>query len=387
MDKVKEFVKNHGKTIVVLVLLVVAVILISGGIKIPSCSGSSSSSEENSGGLFSSCTGLSSCSGGLSSCSGLSSCAGGATSSSDVVTVNGWSIPTYDSESAAKDQPIQVAGNFSLSVIAPATRAIIKVGDSTLSSDANGGMTFNITPPVYDSCVAVAITLQNGSGDSLNDKFGRNQSEQTVYFAFIASNTQEAQATSAPVNQTPLPDTTPDPNAEVTAAPAVTTTDAPVGSTAIPTMEPTEEPESVPQVNGTIVYGGVTYNTYASPEESLGTESNAYPNAYSLPTSVASNFELTAIPGDNVSRMNVWVDWASSGSVAHQELFLYDGHWTDVLDLTPYAGQTIIVCLCSQDGGLIPHCYYQYVAFNVPTTVGSINYVDPTSTPEPAETP
>ena len=198
-------------------------------------------------------------------------------------------------------------------------------------------------------------------------------------FDFIA-NSQEAQATAAPVVETPLPESTPDPNAQVTAAPAVTITDAPVGPTAIPTMEPTEQPTAAPQINGTIVYGGVTYNTYASPEEALQ-------SPVSLPTSVASNFELTAVPSENTSRMNVWVDWSSGGSVAHQELFLYNGHWTDVYDLTPYAGQTIIICLCSQDGGLIPTCTYQYVSFNVPASVGNIDYVDVTPTPEPAETP
>ena len=117
--------------------------------------------------------------------------------------------------------------------------------------------------------------------------------------------------------------------------------------------------------NGTVIYGGVTYDTYDTIDE-------AKAHLVGLPSNLASDFQIEAIPQEGTARMKVWTDWSSSGILTRQELFLSDqGGWKENLNLIPYAGQDIVLCICAETGDLFPVASYQFVGFSVPDTVSS----------------
>jgi hypothetical protein len=112
--------------------------------------------------------------------------------------------------------------------------------------------------------------------------------------------------------------------------------------------------------SGTMVFDGVTYETYSTEDEALA-------NVIGLPSSITSGCTLTGVPGENTTRMHAWIDYIDEGYLPGLEVFLYsDKNWTESLDLSGLAGRTIVFAFASETGDLIPKVTYEYVAFKLP---------------------
>jgi hypothetical protein len=112
--------------------------------------------------------------------------------------------------------------------------------------------------------------------------------------------------------------------------------------------------------SGTMVFDGVTYETYSTEDEALD-------HVIGLPSSITSGCTLTGVPGENTTRMHAWIDYIDEGYLPGLEVFLYsDKNWTESLDLSGLAGRTIVFAFASETGDLIPKVTYEYVAFKLP---------------------
>jgi hypothetical protein len=198
----------------------------------------------------------------------------------------------------------------------------------------NGDMTFTLNANACEDGGTVLVSVKSYSSSSKLDKMV-NEGVKTSYFTFTAVHSD------AEENKTAEDDNTQ----------AASTSQAIMPS-------------------GTMVFDGVTYQTYSTQDDALA-------NPIGIPGTVASGCTIKGIPGENTTRMRLWVSYVSEGYLPGLELFLYsDKDWTDTLDLSELAGKTIVLTFASETGDLVPKVSYEYVAMVVPNTPMAVTSTD-----------
>lgn len=131
------------------------------------------------------------------------------------------------------------------------------------------------------------------------------------------------------------------------------------------TSSETNETEK-PEPSGVIIFNEDSYVTYSSEDEALQPE-----NIIGLPGDVVCGATVTGVPGENTQRMRFWVDYVSNGKTnkffGFEEFLFPDNNWTvENVDLSYYAGETIVIAISSSTGDFIPKSTYEYIAFKIP---------------------
>lgn len=131
------------------------------------------------------------------------------------------------------------------------------------------------------------------------------------------------------------------------------------------TSSETSEIEKL-EPSGVIIFNEDSYVTYSSENEALQPE-----NIIGLPGDIVCGATVTGVPGENTQRIRFWVDYVSNGKtnkfLGFEEFLFPDNNWTvENVDLSYYAGETIVIAISSSTGDLIPKSTYEYIAFKIP---------------------
>ncbi len=260
------------------------------------------------------------------------------------ISVGGINIQTFTTSEDAKKNPVELDANTEVKINEDFSSAKISLiqenGSNQDFSIDEKAFTINANAFSMDETVVVKVVIQ--SGNYMEQKLGVDSEEKMCYFAFNPKHIAEEVNTTNTTSEGVAVDTT-----------------------------------GRVQPSGTIMYGESTYYTYSTPDEALQ-------NPVALPTSLSSDFKISAELAEGTARMNFWVDWADGGKVYRQELFLSRENRSENFDLTPYAGQTVLVVIASVSDDRVPITAYSYVCFKVPETVGTIDYEQvPSSTATP----
>ncbi len=114
-----------------------------------------------------------------------------------------------------------------------------------------------------------------------------------------------------------------------------------------------------PPSNATIILNGSELGSYETPTE-------AVKNRFQIDVETSKSLEVKAsVDSSNTSRVRLFV-MNKKGTNMYQEVFMTSqSGWTTTIDLSQYAGKTIIVGICTSDMAVIPKSVYRYVGVHI----------------------
>lgn len=117
---------------------------------------------------------------------------------------------------------------------------------------------------------------------------------------------------------------------------------------------------TISKPSGCVAFNGSAYQTYPTVDEALD-------NVMGFPSTLSTGCDLTGFPNEGTTLIRMWIDYVSESYPPTIEVFLYSkNNWESSLDLSRFAGRTIVIGFSYQTNSIPPKVRYEYLALAIP---------------------